>query len=157
MNTQDKDKRIVVYRVTTLALLLAWIFFIFHNSMENADLSSSKSGALLAFIKQFLGSGSLLTEYILRKMAHFTEFAIEGVLLLLVLLGYTERIFPFLGWPLLGGLLTALTDETIQLFSDGRASQVTDVWIDFAGVVTGILLMSVLFVIIKRKKRMPDS
>ena len=37
-------------------------------------------------------------------------------------------------------LLVALADETIQLFSPGRGSQVTDVWIDFAGACLGILL-----------------
>lgn len=36
-------------------------------------------------------------------------------------------------------MLTALTDETIQLFSQGRSSQVTDVWLDSAGVLAGIL------------------
>ena len=37
---------------------------------------------------------------------------------------------------MLGGLLTALTDETIQLFVPGRSGQVTDIWIDFSGVMT---------------------
>ena len=37
-----------------------------------------------------------------------------------------------------GGLLTALTDETIQMFSDGRSSQLTDVWLDFSGVCSGV-------------------
>ena len=46
--------------------------------------------------------------------------------------------------PMLGGVLTALTDETIQLFSDGRSGQVTDVWLDSAGVLTGILVAIVL-------------
>ena len=47
--------------------------------------------------------------------------------------------------------LTALTDETIQLFSPGRSSQVTDVWIDFAGVVTGTLLAAFLVQAIVRR------
>ena len=46
--------------------------------------------------------------------------------------------------PMLGGVLTALTDETIQLFSEGRSSQVTDVWLDSAGVLAGILTALVL-------------
>ncbi len=47
--------------------------------------------------------------------------------------------------PMLGGVLTALTDETIQIFSPGRSSQVTDVWLDSAGVLAGILTAIVLF------------
>ena len=34
----------------------------------------------------------------------------------------------------------ALTDETIQLFSPGRSSQVLDVWLDFMGVLAGLLV-----------------
>jgi len=49
--------------------------------------------------------------------------------------------------------LTALTDETIQLFSLGRSSQVTDVWIDFAGVVTGTLLVFLVQAIVRRCKK----
>ncbi len=45
-----------------------------------------------------------------------------------------------MSWPILGGLLTALTDETIQLFSPGRSSQVLDVWLDFMGVLAGLLV-----------------
>ena len=45
---------------------------------------------------------------------------------------------------MLGGVLTALTDETIQLFSEGRSSQVTEVWRASAGVLAGILVAIVL-------------
>ena len=45
---------------------------------------------------------------------------------------------------MLGGVLTALADETIQIFSPGRSSQVTDVWLDSAGVLAGILAALVL-------------
>ena len=50
----------------------------------------------------------------------------------------------FNGVPLLGGVLTALVDETIQIYSPGRSSQVTDVWLDSAGVLAGILAALVL-------------
>ena len=46
--------------------------------------------------------------------------------------------------PLLGGLLSACVDETIQIFAAGRVSCLTDVWIDTAGVCTGLLLMQLL-------------
>ena len=121
-------------------------------TMRNA--STLKSGAVLALLRRILGSeGAALTEFIVRKTAHFTEFAIEGILLLSVVKGYTMRPLRFLGWPLLAGLMTALADETIQLFSLGRSSQVTDVWIDFAGVVTGTLLAFLVQAIVRRCKK----
>lgn len=142
------------YRLSTFLLLILWIAFIFSNSLDNADASTAKSGAVLALLRRILGrEGADVTEFIVRKTAHFTEFAIEGVLLLMTLKGYVKRVFPCLGWALLGGLLTAMTDETIQLFSPGRSSQVTDVWIDFAGVVTGMILTLLIMAIVRRCKK----
>lgn len=152
MHTNQIHK--IIYRIITALLLILWVAFIFSNSMDNADASTLKSGAVLELLRRILGSeGADLTEYIVRKTAHFTEFAIEGILLLSVVKGYTARPLRFLGWPLLGGLMTALADETIQLFSPGRSSQVTDVWIDFAGVVTGILLALLVRAIVRRCKK----
>ena len=149
MHTNQNHK--TNYRIITALLLILWVTFIFSNSMDNADASTLKSGAVL---RRILGSeGAALTEFIVRKTAHFTEFAIEGILLLSVVKGYTMRPLRFLGWPLLAGLMTALTDETIQLFSLGRSSQVTDVWIDFAGVVTGTLLAFLVQAIVRRCKK----
>lgn len=68
------------------------------------------------------------------------EYSLEGFLLLLTTRAVTGHAWRFISWPALAGLLTALTDETIQLFSGGRSSQVTDIWIDFGGVVTGMVL-----------------
>ena len=31
-------------------------------------------------------------------------------------------------------------DETIQLFTEGRSGQISDVWLDMAGIVTGIMV-----------------
>ena len=152
MHTNQNHK--TNYRIITALLLILWVTFIFSNSMDNADASTLKSGAVLALLRRILGSeGAALTEFIVRKTAHFTEFAIEGVLLFLVVKGYTTRPLRFLGWPLLAGLMTALTDETIQLFSLGRSSQVTDVWIDFAGVVTGTLLAFLVQAILESQEK----
>lgn len=86
------------------------------------------------------GVANHLTDHIVRKLAHFCEYALEGFLLALCLRVYTRHFFVHISWPILGGLLTALTDETIQMFSDGRSSQLTDVWLDFSGALAGILV-----------------
>ena len=39
------------------------------------------------------------------------------------------------------GLLAAFLDETLQIFS-GRGSMVADVWLDFAGVVFGVAVIT---------------
>lgn len=125
--------------------LAACIAFIFSNSMQVAEVSSGMSGRVLKIMKTVLQNIGLeniagrLTEHIVRKLAHFCEYALEGFLLMLCLRVYTRHFVRHMSWPMLAGVLTALTDETIQLFSDGRSSQVTDVWIDFGGVVAGMV------------------
>ena len=90
-----------------------------------------------------------LTMHIVRKLAHFCEYLLEGFLLMLCLRVYTRHFFKHVSWPVLGGLLTALTDETIQLFVPGRSGQVTDIWIDFSGVMTGLLVGLILLGLIR--------
>ena len=129
---------------------LAWtVCFIFSNSMQTATVSSGASGRVLKILQQGLsrlghpGLAARLTDHIVRKLAHFCEYMLEGFFLVLmtrVLAGHRRRLLPYLSWPALVGVLTALTDETIQLFFQGRGSRVTDVWIDFGGVVAGMLV-----------------
>ncbi len=82
--------------------------------------------------------------HIVRKLAHFCEYMLEGFLLMLCLRVYTRHRCGIC-LPMLGGVLTALTDETIQLFVPGRSGQVTDIWMDFSGVMTGLLVGLILW------------
>ena len=132
-------------RVLFTLALAGCIWFIFSNSMAVADVSSVSSGRVLQLLQAVLrrlgmpGLAQRLTMHIVRKMAHFCEYTLEGFLLMLCMRVYTRRYVRHITVPMLAGVLTALTDETIQLFSQGRSSQVTDVWLDSAGVLAGIL------------------
>lgn len=133
--------------------LIGCIVFIFSNSMQIASVSSGASGKVLALMQRVLrrvglpGLAERLTMHIVRKLAHFCEYALEGFLLMFCLRVYTRHPFRHISVPVLGGLLTALTDETIQLHSAGRSGQLTDVWLDLSGVLAGtfvaILVMAV--------------
>ena len=46
----------------------------------------------------------------------------------------------WLAYALLIGLLTAVIDENIQLYSIGRSGQVTDVLLDFSGTIAGVVI-----------------
>ena len=54
---------------------------------------------------------------------------------------------------LLPGTLAALCDETIQLFVPGRSGQITDVWLDTAGYLTGALLTLLLFRLCRKRPK----
>ena len=141
---------VIVGRVVFTLALAGCIWFIFSNSMAVAQVSSASSGRVLTLLQGALcrlGHPALaqrLTQHVVRKMAHFCEYLLEGFLLMLCMRVYSRHPLGHITVPMLGGVLTALTDETIQLYSPGRSSQVTDVWLDSVGVLAGILAALVL-------------
>ena len=141
---------VIVGRVVFTLALAGCIWFIFSNSMAVAQVSSASSGRVLQLMQvalRRLGHPALaqrLTMHFVRKLAHFCEYLLEGFLLMLCMRVYSRHPLGHITVPMLGGVLTALTDETIQLYSPGRSSQVTDVWLDSVGVLAGILAALVL-------------
>ena len=133
-------------RVLFTLALLGCIVFIFSNSMKIGEVSQGSSGRVLALLQGVLcrlGHPALaqrLTDHIVRKLAHFCEYTLEGFLLMLCMRVYTRNYIWHISVPLLGGVLTALADETIQIFVAGRSGQISDVWLDMAGALTGTLL-----------------
>ena len=133
-------------RVLFTLALAGCIWFIFSNSMAVADVSSVSSGRVLQLLQAVLrrlgmpGLAQRLTMHLVRKLAHFCEYLLEGFLLMLCMRVYSRRYVRHISVPMLGGVLTAMADETIQIYSPGRSSQVTDVWLDSAGVLVGILI-----------------
>jgi VanZ family protein len=143
-------KRRVAY-IGLIVLILATIVFIWSNSLQSIPESQTKSIDFLNKVKPllgiFVGTGNV-TDHLVRKLAHFTEFGALGCELAL-LLALRKRI----NWQSVinsafFAMTVALTDETIQIFS-GRGSQVQDVWLDFVGSCTGILFVFVVFGLIK--------
>ena len=132
-----KEKRYLLFIVLNLA-------FIWGNSLLPGDVSGEISGGLFEYVEEMFAVFGSAGEYILRKLGHFSEFALLGFLLAGLVRCYPLRRQDGFVLPLLGGLLTACVDETIQIFAAGRVSSLTDVWIDTAGVCTGLLLMQLL-------------
>ena len=127
-----------------LVLILLVLCFIWGQSLLDGETSSRESDFVFQLIYPFLYHvfGEVdATAHLLRKLAHFTEYAALGCSLSLYF-GYDQK-------SMLKGmnvsLLAALFDETIQLFSVSRGPQISDIWLDFSGAVTGILLFSACF------------
>ncbi len=91
--------------------------------------------------------------FLVRKAAHFSEFALLGALMCMLLARPDGR--GRFWWPEIICLCVAAIDETIQLMSDGRAAQLRDVVLDLSGATAGVLcaciLLAVLGAVQKRK------
>ena len=148
-----KTYRKVSALLAVMLLCLMWFF-----SAQNGEDSGRMSGRVLDLLLKLWGRevSYATREYLaffVRKAAHFSEFTAIGFLL--TSCGYCfDRIRPhrFAVPVLFSGLLAAVIDETIQLFVEGRAGMIADVWIDFGGVVTGFLLALAFYAVYRKIK-----
>lgn len=135
-----KNKRL------SLAFVLVMLVFIWGNSCLNGTDSSEVSGFAASVLARIFGDAVMQATLVIRKLGHFTEFALLGFFL-----SWNGKLRR---WPvvqaILLGLLAAMTDETIQLFVPGRAGMVQDVWIDFSGILVGTGVLTLLH---KRAKK----
>ena len=136
-----------------MILIALLLIFIWGNSCLPAKMSAAFSGwvkELLSFLFGRSTEDAQTGHGLLRKLAHFGEFALLGMCLcwLFSMLG---KKFPL---PLFCGFLVGCTDETIQCFIPDRGPAFTDVLIDTAGVAVGIGLLLGMVAIYKRKNKM---
>ena len=143
------DKRLRICSCLVCMVLI----FIWGNSMLPGEISQAFSDWVKEMLTKLLPgrekdvvrqSGGLL-----RKIAHFTEFAALGALL-----GWLFGMLKKRKWnPILWGMAAACVDETIQGFVPGRSPGLKDVAIDTAGVVTGFVLLLIGYTVIKKKHK----
>ena len=123
--------------------------FIFCMSLNNAEESKALSDSLAQKLINFLGIN--IAKVIVRKGAHFVEFAGLGLCLCNALYAsFGHRLTPV--FALVGSVIYAISDEVHQIFSEGRACQITDVLIDSAGALSGIVIAFLVYKIIRRSK-----
>ena len=122
-------------------LVFLILCFIWGNSLLPAELSRSFSmwvGSLLGPVLP--GSLEVLPEQghgLLRKFAHFSEFAALGAALSWQFGMLKKKKTKALGY----GFGAACVDEFIQLFVPERGPSLTDVAIDTCGFAAGMLLL----------------
>lgn len=135
-----RNHRLWIY--SGLAVLL--LCFIWGNSMLPGEVSGEISGGLMAYVGELFSAFGTNGELVLRKCAHFSEYAALGFFLGGAFTAGGQRKAQRLPLCLLCGLLTACLDETIQIFAVARGSSLIDVWIDAAGCCTGIAVHELL-------------
>lgn len=122
-----------------IALLIAILVFIWGNSLMPGEVSQAISDWVQGVLFDVHPRNGVPAQGngLLRKAAHFTEFAALGMNLAW-LFGMLQK---GKGLPFLCGAAAACIDETIQAFVPERAPGVLDVLIDCGGVLFGIGLL----------------
>lgn len=148
-------KKEIILRIVFTTLTIALTAFIWLHSLASADKSSQESASVLDFLNTILTKLQLnteLTNFIVRKLAHFLEFTAFGALLSATYITYTNKLATNIPNMLFILLAVPMIDETLQYFSPGRSPQVNDVLLDFSGCITGLIFTALVFAVIKLLK-----
>ena len=133
-------------------LLVLILAFIWGNSLMPGEISLVFSQWVKDLLARLLSGDGTVTgggHGLLRKVAHFTEFAALGI----CLAWRNAMLKKKLEGTILAGAAAAAVDETIQRFVPGRNASVLNVLLDCGGVLTGMLLLSFGHTLLKRGKQ----
>ena len=173
MKTNSKSHiwQVSAIRVILIALIVLWMSTIFGFSAEDGTQSQSFSDKITIKVVQILKPdyNGLNADnqdvffdnvsFAVRKMGHFCEYGILGILFACFLLTF-ERIRTSHKSKVKVLLITAAicmvyaaTDEFHQGFVDGRSPKLMDVLIDTLGGMAGAGIVNISAFFVKRKSR----
>ncbi|MBR1440026.1 MAG: VanZ family protein [Lachnospiraceae bacterium] len=134
-------------------LWILWMSVIFAYSAKTATQSTVQSNRVGKMLCSVFVSGyrdmpseaqlkmAESIDFFVRKSAHFLEYTILGVLTVWAM-GQSKRLKGRLFWvSLLWCILYAVSDETHQFFVPGRACKASDMVLDSAGALFGIIMI----------------
>ncbi len=140
---------------------MCWMALIFYMSSQpqlesaaTSNLATELIFKIYAFLfKKHIDIGEFFALYgqPIRKLAHFTEFMILGILSFVNCREYSRK--NDIVYPLLFSALYAVSDEIHQFFVEGRYCAVKDMLIDTSGAFCGILLCHLFIRWIEKRKQ----
>ena len=136
-------------KTLNILLLVLWMLIIFTFSNANSTKSTNTSDKVIDIGINIVDSirnektenKELLIEkltIIVRKIAHFLEYLILGILMYRVVSDYTNKNVLILS--ILLCILYPTTDEIHQIFINGRDGNIKDVLVDSIGIIIGCLI-----------------
>lgn len=133
--------------------MIIWMIFIFIMSNTNGNDSSSQSNFFANIILQFINIDKETLTFLIRKLAHMSEYAILALFTYyaLIKIAFNKRIIFQITF--LISFLYACSDEFHQLFISGRSGQFIDVLIDSTGC---LIMLLFLYLWQKRKNESND-
>ena len=158
-NNSEKKRRIVFAVLSLIMMILIFLF-----SAKNADQSSEESlkvgievGKVVVRDFEKLPKPEQINyarsiDFYVRKSAHFSEYALLGILLFGAVFTIKRKMYANALIALIIAMLYASSDEFHQLFVPGRSGQIRDVLIDSSGALTGILLLILVRAVILKIK-----
>ena len=147
----------MIKRIIWTGITILWMVVIFSFSAKPAVQSTEMStsvGKMICriFVHDFSSWSDEKQEELaakidhpVRKCAHASEYALLGALVLLTACTYAKMSPKTVAAAVIISVLYAASDEFHQRFVPGRSCQFTDVLIDSAGVMVGVLFVIVCY------------
>ena len=152
MQKKRKALRLILF----WALAIGWIAVLFFFSGQNAADSSALSGWFVDFVRSIFPFNRIPADqliYVVRKLAHFCIFALEGFLLCLAMTQSFRDRSAGAVLSVIACTALAAANELHQMFSEGRSCEGRDVLIDIGGALLGIAAAMLLLRLIRRWRR----
>ena len=122
----------------SLLSVIIWMILIFIMSSFSASNSNNQSSFIVTIISHFFNiANPELLNYVIRKLAHITEYLILGMLTINMINNYHKPHY----YAIIICTLYAISDEIHQLYIPGRTCQIKDIVIDIIGSLIGIYLL----------------
>lgn len=119
-------------------LVIIWLSVIFLFSNQSGEASTNLTNSFLERVLWFIDND--VTFIIIRKLAHFGEYFILGILIYNLLREFTYKNIVLYSFIIC--IIFACFDELHQLFIGGRDGKILDVFIDSIGIIIGILIVN---------------
>lgn len=140
---QQEKKNNLTAIIISWALVIICMAIIFWLSSKTADESATQSSVIVKWIINHFGKNSV-TDFIVRKLAHFSEYVGLCFLVSNAIYQLSKRFIPLYSCALTS--FYAISDEFHQIFVDGRSCEIRDWAID----TVGALAFYIIYIIIKK-------
>lgn len=142
----------IIFAILTIVTFIAIFMFSSQNGEESGSLSREVARIILDILQISksleINEIEILIEniqFIIRKLAHFTIYAIVGINLTGFINTYEKiNIKKKIIFILAVGIGYAISDEFHQMFSGGRTPSIRDIGIDSAGVIFGMMTFYII-------------
>lgn len=149
-----------VKKAICIILVIIWMSAMFWFSNQQGTGSSNTSKKVSKIIVNIIDIKKQYTdaekeeiikviEPIIRKLAHYTLYAIGGILIANCVYQFCGKEKSVMAISAIIGIVYASSDEIHQLMVPGRSGSIKDVIIDSIGILTGIALFLLANEIIK--------
>lgn len=163
--TATIQNKILFFATAVCIVLICSVIFLFSSQRgtESSEVSIGVTRVISGIIFRRFDSmtteeqGFIISELepFIRKLAHFTEYAVLGAAIYLLMISADPAFIRRKRTvSLAAAAVFASLDELHQLFVPGRSGMLTDVLIDACGASAGIITVTVIIIVVKHVRDM---